>query len=144
MVAMEVLATASVAPNPETPWLIPLISILTVVLGGGGLAAILKVIYDKRMGVAQQESEEDAAISNRWAQMIKIQGEALVEPLSARIGTLEGKVLTLETDLALSRRKYWSAVSHIRTLYNWIARHMPEDIEQTQIPAPPTTLAEDL
>jgi hypothetical protein len=141
---METLALATTSSAGGIPWLTPTIAVLTLLLGGGGIAALLKVRHDKRMGVAQQETAEDDALSNRWKSIIEAQTASLLEPMARRLVTLEEKVGTLESDLALSRRKYWSAISHIRTLYNWIARHLPEDIEQTQVPPPPATLAEDI
>lgn len=140
---MVILAQTTVSTD-GLPWLTPTIAILTLILGGGGIAALLKVRHDKRMGVAQQEAAEDDALSNRWKAIIEAQTASLLEPMTRRLVTLEEKVGTLESDLALSRRKYWSAISHIRTLYNWIARHLPEDVSQTQVPAPPATLAEDI
>lgn len=141
---METLALATTSSAAGIPWLTPAIAILTLVLGGGGIAALLKVRHDKCIGVAQQETAEDDALSNRWKSIIEAQTASLLEPMARRLATLEESVGKLEADLALSRRKYWSAISHIRTLYNWIARHLPDDIAQTQVPAPPATLAEDI
>ena len=126
------------------PWLAPTIALLTVILGGGGFAALLKVRHDKRLGVAQQEVAEDDALSARWKAIIEAQTVSLLKPMQERIGTLEETTKRLETELGTTKRKYWSAISHIRNLYTWIARHLPEDIEQTSIPAPPAALAEDI
>ena len=126
------------------PWLTPVIAIGTLLLGGGGVAALIKARSDSRQGVAQQETAEDDALSNRWKAIIEVQTKSLLEPLQTRLHEVEGTVARLEKDLQESRRKYWSAISHIRTLYTWIARHMPDDIEHTQIPNPPAVLAEDV
>lgn len=141
---METLALATTSSAGGIPWLTPTIAVLTLLLGGGGIAALLKVRHDKRMGVAQQETAEDDALSNRWKAIIEAQTASLLEPMARRLVSLEESVGRLENELALSRRKYWSAISHIRTLYNWIARHLPEDVSQTQVPEPPATLAEDI
>lgn len=132
------------ADSGNIPWLGTAITILSLALGGGGIAALFKIRHDKRMGIAQQEVAEDDALSNRWRAIIETQTKVLLEPMQKRLADVEIEVGTLKTELATSRRKYWSAISHIRTLYTWISRHMPEDIEQTQIPAPPATLAEDI
>ncbi|QDP43581.1 hypothetical protein QDA09_gp44 [Microbacterium phage Tyrumbra] len=124
------------------PWLGPLIAVATIVLGGGGLAALLRVRHDKRIGVAQQETAEDDALSNRWRAIIETQTKVLLEPMEKQIGELKGEVAGLKVEVAESRRKYWGAIGYIRTLSNWIARHLPESIEQ--VPPPPAVLAEDI
>ena len=138
------LAASDGGADPSMPWLTPLIAISTLLLGSGGVVAWRRLTYDKRIGVAQQETAEDDALSNRWKAIIEAQTKSLLEPLQTRLRDVEAKVGDLETELAASRKKYWSSVAYIRTLYNWIARHLPEDIEQTQVPAPPAILAEDI
>ncbi|AWY06054.1 hypothetical protein SEA_ROBSFEET_47 [Microbacterium phage RobsFeet] len=139
---MQVLVSAAVEPDPSMPWLGPLIAVATIVLGGGGLAALLRVRHDKRIGVAQQETAEDDALSNRWRAIIETQTKVLLEPMEKQIGELKGEVAGLKVEVAESRRKYWGAIGYIRTLSNWIARHLPESIEQ--VPPPPAVLAEDI
>lgn len=142
---MEFLVQAATEVPPDTyPWLTPAIAILTILLSSGGIVAWRRLNHDKKLGIAQQEQVEDDALSNRWKAIIEAQTTSLLAPLQNRLSIMEQRVTSLEAELALSRRKYWSAISHIRTLYNWIARHMPDDIEQTQVPAPPVTLAEDI
>lgn len=143
MTAIILLASEEL-PDPSMPWLTPLITVATLLLGSGGVVAWRRLTHDRRIGVAQQETAEDDALSNRWKLIIEAQTKSLLEPLQTRLRDVEAKVGDLETELAASRKKYWSAVAYIRTLYNWIARHLPEDIEQTQVPAPPATLAEDI
>lgn len=138
---LETVAQA-VSESGSIPWLTPTIAILTLVLGGGGVAALLKVRHDKRMGVAQQETAEDDALSNRWKNIIEAQTVSLLTPMSTRLATLEVTVTRLEGELSESRKKYWGAIGYIRTLNNWIARHLPESIEQ--VPPPPAVLAEDI
>lgn len=141
---LTLVQAADAGASPSIPWLVPTIAILTLLLGGGGIGALLKVRHDKRMGVAQQEVAEDDALSNLWKAIIEAQTKSLLEPLTTELADLRGRFTVLEGELALSRRKYWSAISHIRTLYTWISRHLPEDFEATKIPEPPATLAEDL
>lgn len=125
-----------------SPWLPVLIALVTGLLGSGGVAAWFKIRQDKRLGIAAQEVVEDDALANRWKAIIETQTKALLEPMSKRLSDLESEVAHLKVELEQSRRKYWSAIAYIRTLYNWIARHLPE--EQTQVPAPPANLAEDI
>jgi hypothetical protein len=61
----------------------------------------------------------------------------------SRLATLEVKVVTLDEELGKTRRKYWSAITYIRTLYTWIAR-LGETVDPATIPQPPATLAEDI
>jgi hypothetical protein len=137
------LAADGGAPDPA-PWLTPAIALMTLVLGGGGIAALLKVRHDKRMGVAQQETAEDAALSARWEAIIRTQTVSLLEPLQARLKDVESKVNALEEELAASRRKYWAAIAYVRILLTWISRHMPDDVEHTQVPPPPANVVEDI
>lgn len=141
---MTLLVVADAASGPSIPWLTPTIALLTLLLGGGGIAALLKVRHDKRLGVAQQEAVEDDALSNRWRAIIETQTKVLLEPMKLELQEVKTEVRGLRADLETSRRKYWAAISYIRTLYNWMARHLPDDVEQTQIPAPPTVVVEDI
>lgn len=138
------LAGEVVAGGDSMPWLQPLILIGTLLLGSGGVVAWRRLTHDKKIGVAQQETAEDDALSNRWKAIIEAQTKVLLEPMTSRIATLETKVGTLEADLEASRRKYWSAVTYIRQLLTWISRHLPPDIETTQVPQAPATLVEDI
>lgn len=144
MVVVVALNTASTESPQTQNWLGPLLGIGSMLLGGGGLAALAKVRHDKRMGVSQQEVASDDALSNRWQQIIETQTQALLEPMQKRLADVESEVRRVKHELEESRRKYWSAVSHIRLLYTWISRHLPADVEQTQIPEPPSSLAEDI
>lgn len=149
---MEMVAlAASSGGEAGIPWLAPAIALLTIALGGGGIAALLRLRHDKRMGVAQAEVAEDDALSNRWKAIIETQTTVLLEPMKHELATaksdladlkLEFKEMKLE--LETSRRKYWSAISYIRSLLTWIARHMPEDVGTTQVPPAPATVVEDI
>ncbi|AWY05296.1 hypothetical protein QDA01_gp64 [Microbacterium phage Cinna] len=141
MTAAMVLA-ADAAGSEGIPWLGPAIAVVTVLLGGGGLAALFRLRHDKRIGIAQQETAEDDALSNRWKAIIEAQTASLLEPMTRRLATLETTVGRLETELTDSRKKYWSAIGYIRSLNTWIARHLPESVEQ--VPTPPAVLAEDI
>ncbi|QGJ88900.1 hypothetical protein PBI_TEAMOCIL_46 [Microbacterium phage Teamocil] len=134
---------AAETSESSMPWLTPLIAIGTLLLGSGGVVAWRRLTHDKRIGVAQQETAEDDALSNRWKAIIETQTKVLLEPMQAQIASLTREVGEVKVELEASRRKYWSAITHIRTLYNWIARHLPEDIESTA-PPPPAVLAEDI
>lgn len=142
-VVAQPLANAITAADP-IPWLQPALAVAALLLGSGGVVAWRRLTLDKRIGVAQQEVTEDDSVANRWKAIIEAQTKTLLEPMVTRIGTLESKVTTLETELETSRRKYWSAVTYIRGLLTWIARHLPPDIETTTVPQPPAGLAEDI
>lgn len=135
----EVTATGS-----AWPWLTPLIAVMTLLLGGGGIAALYKARSDAKHGVAQQETAEDDALTSRWKTIIQTQTEVLLEPMRVRLTELEEKIGRLEGELETSRRKYWNAVAYIRTLLIWINRHMPPDLEDTAIPEASANIAEDI
>ncbi|QGJ95266.1 hypothetical protein QDA11_gp46 [Microbacterium phage Jayden] len=138
---IQVLAD-EVGSDPSMPWLAPLIAVASLVLGGGGIAALLRLRHDKRMGVAQQEAAEDDALSNRWKAIIETQTKVLLEPMQEQITSLKVEVAEVKVELEASRRKYWGAIGYIRTLHNWINRHLPGSVEQ--VPPPPAVLAEDI
>jgi len=139
---MALLAEQAASAEPSMPWLMPLIAIGTLILGGGGVAAYYKVRVDKQLGVAQQESVEDDALSNRWKAIIETQTKVLLEPMVKQIGDLQVEVAEVKVELASSRRKYWGAIGYIRTLHTWLNRHLPDSVEQ--VPPPPAILAEDI
>lgn len=141
---MVIVALASSDGSTAIPWLVPITSIVVVLLGSGGFVAWRRLAHDKKVGIAQQELAEDDAIANRWRAMIETQTVSLLTPMAARLGTLEEKVTHLEMELAESRAKYWSAISYIRSLLTWIARHMPEGVDTTQVPPAPATVVEDI
>ena len=142
MVTAAVGMTGKVPLEPE-PWIVPILAILTILFGGGGVAAIMKARSDKKIGVAQADVAEDDSIAARWERIIKAQTESLVGPLQARLADVEGKVRALEEELVATRTKYWRAVKYIRNLMTWITVHIPADDSKTP-PAPPTELVEDL
>lgn len=138
----EMLVVAAEASDPSMPWLTPLIALGTLLLGSGGVVAWRRLTHDKRIGVAQQETAEDDALSNRWKSIIETQTKVLLEPMQEQIGELKSEVAGLKTEVAESRRKYWGAIGYIRSLQTWITRHLPDSIEQ--VPPPPAILAEDI
>lgn len=127
-----------------SPWMPVVIAVVTGLLGSGGVAAWLKIRHDKRIGVASQEVAEEEALSNRWRAIIETQTKALLEPMQKRLADVEVELALMKQELEASRRKYWSAISYIRTLLTWIARHIDSDIENTEVPKPPTNVVEDI
>lgn len=140
----EALAAAPDIPSGAGDWLVPTLAIVSLLVGSGGIGALWKIRHDRRAGVAQQELAEDDSVAIRWRAIIETQTKSLLEPMQKRLAEVEEEVRSVKVELADSRRKYWSAISHIRTLYTWISRHLPPDVETTQIPEPPATLAEDI
>lgn len=137
-------ATEQGTATSDVPWVGTAIAVLTILFGTGGVVAFYRARHDAMQGVAQHEVVADDSIANRWKAIIEAQTISLLEPMQKRLREVEGKVGALETELAGARRKYWVAISHIRTMYAWISRHLPEEVEQTQIPAPPATLVDDI
>lgn len=138
---MTVAATVGPDPTPSTWWLTPLMALLGLIFGGGGVAAIMKARYDRAQGVAALEVTEDDAISARWQSIIEAQTESLVKPLRERLVEVEDKVKALEADLTAIRSRYWKAIAHIRVLMTWIRSHIGTSHDA---PAPPAEIAEDI
>jgi len=141
--AMTAVLAVNDAPAEPAAWTVPILAVLTLIFGGGGVAAILKARYDKKIGVAQQENAEDDSISIRWQRIIEAQTASLVGPLQKRLAEVEEKVKTLENELTETRAKYWKAVKYIRTLMSWITIHVPADDSKTP-PIPPAEVVEDI
>lgn len=141
-----VLEAATEPVSPSLPlWVTVVLAIATVLFGTGGIAAVLKVYADRRQGVQSHEMAEDDAIVARWKQLSESQIEMLLEPVQKRLTNVEKELEGVKRELGESRRKYWAAVGHIRQLYVWINRHMPEAITtDPPLPAPPANLAEDI
>ena len=128
-------------PGPLLAWAG---GVITLLLGSGGIVAWRKQSADRKAGVASQELAEDQALADGWQKIIEAQTKSLLEPLQKRLGEVEAKVGALESDLAESRKKYWAAISYIRTLLLWFNRHMPDDLEVTALPTPPDVLVGDI
>lgn len=118
-------------------------TVVVGLFGAGGIVAWGRLRHDKKIDVAQQEVSEDDALAARWQNIIEAQTKNLLEPLQIRLKEVESKVAALESELAASRRKYWSAISYIRTLLTWIARHI-DNIDDTEVPTPPAIVNEDI
>lgn len=130
--------------------------VITLLGAGTGITALIlvprqiqklraeTVKVDADTGKVEVESSvllaetEDA----HFAAIIKLQTEALVAPLTARVATLEKQVDALEVELAASRRLARSALGYVRTLLSWINRHL--DAVTEPVPAPPADVAGEL
>jgi hypothetical protein len=130
------------APFEPAPWVTPILAILAIIFGTGGIATIAKARADRKNGVAAAETAEDDSVSERWRKIIEAQTESLVGPLQKRLSEVETKVQTLEQELIETRAKYWKAVKYIRTLLTWIARNGPQT--DTELPTPPAEVVEDI
>lgn len=123
-----------------------------LLLGGGGLTSYLKQRRDSKNGVRQENRADNDSLNVRAVAMLETQFNYLVKPLESRISTLtsevsllEAEVKSLEKEVKTHRTLYLLAVDHIRTLYAWIARHIPaETYEDTEIPKPPQQIVGDL
>lgn len=73
-------------------WVYPL---LTLLLGGGGVAGWYKFRQDAKKGTRETDIAEDVAISDQWRQIIEVQSKALLDPLTDRVATLQAEVTVL-------------------------------------------------
>lgn len=130
-----------VAANPTIPaWMSIVLTLFGLVLGGGGIAAILKARWDRKAGVESHEVVEDDAIAARWEALSRAQIDMLLNPLRDRLSEVEAKVTALEAELNASRKKYWTAIPYIRVLLGLLHRHAP-DVTPPSVPA---SIAEDV
>lgn len=126
-------------------WATLVTGIITVAFGGGGIAALVKARSDVRNGVRDSSRQDTDSLNARAIAVVETQFNYLVKPLQDKVNGLESKVETLKVEIEDAKTKYWKAVSHIRTLYTWISRHIPVDLdESTAVPAPPADLAGDI
>ena len=147
---MNLSAGMSDIPWADLPWLGILITIGTLVFGGGGAVSWYKVWSDRKLGVKQGENEEDKLESERWRSIIQAQTESLIEPLRAgladahgRIRELQKEVSDVQKNLTHRTQMYWLSVNHIRQLYSWIKKHVPEEAAES-LPKPPEDLGKDI
>ena len=150
---MTGLVTGGSSNTPE--WVTIVTVLVAALVGTGGVSALIKARSDKKLGIAASERAEQDAVNNRWLAIIEAQTKSLLEPLQAALAAtraeLESHKLSSKEEIAALNRKleertkkYWSAISHIRTLYTWIGRHMGDSVENTAVPEPPATIMEDI
>ena len=131
-------------PNELTSWT-SLISVLFLaIFGAGGLAAWIKQRSDAKNGVRQENRSDTDSLNARAVALVENQFNYLVKPLQQKVDGLEADVARLNEEVKTHAALYQMAVKHIKVLYTWIARHMPNELDQTEIPAPPVELAADL
>lgn len=143
-----VILESNVGTPAELWWVLPAITVLTILVGSGGIVAWRRQALDRKLGVANQASSETDAISARWEKMIQTQTESLVKPLRQRLLDLTDELAKLEqeqenmrAELKLANTKYSRAIQYVRTLLTWIrARRSITD----EPPAPPAEIAEDI
>ena len=131
-------------PNELTSWT-SLVSVLFLaIFGAGGLAAWIKQRSDAKNGVRQENRSDTDSLNARAVALVENQFNYLVKPLQQKVDGLEADVVRLNEEVKTHAARYQMAVKHIKVLYTWIARHMPNELDQTEIPAPPVELAADL
>lgn len=132
-------------PNSLSDWVAVVAAVAMILFGGGGIGAWLKQRHDQKNGVRQENRADVDSLNARAVAIVESQFNYLVKPLQDRIQSLTDDVTRLDTEVRLHRALYQSALELIRTLYAWIARHMPSDlVETTEIPKPPADLVNDL
>lgn len=131
--------------TPPIDWIAILTLVSTLLLGGGGVVAIYQARVGAKQGIREGNQKETDSLNARAIAIVETQFTFLVQPLQDKVVTLETRVQGLQTEIDTQRSKYWKAITHIRTLYSWIARHIPTDLDETtQVPAPPADLAGDI
>lgn len=128
-------------PADASDWVAWITALAMLLFGGGGVAAWVKQHRDGKNGVRQETRAETDSLNARAVAIVETQFTFLVEPLRSEVESLRKELKDLKSETKTYQTLYQISVDYIRTLYSWIARHMPPDIEQTQIPAPPDELA---
>lgn len=118
-----------------------LLAILTVVFGGGGVAALIKARADRRKGVREDSRADVDSLNARAIAISQAQFDLLVTPLKNEVGELKTEVRELKTEVDNQKNKYWDAVTYIRSILVWLSRHFPD---RTDFPQPSSSLAEDI
>ena len=145
---MSILSTSAVNAPADLWWVLPAITVLTLLVGSGGVVAWRRQALDRKLGVANQATSETDAMSARWEKMIQTQTESLVKPLRQRLidlteelNKLEAELEGMKIELKLANTKYSRAIQYVRTLLTWIRarRSIPDEP-----PAPPAEIAEDI
>jgi len=131
-------------PDEWNEWIALISGIAILIFGGGGVVAWIKQRSDARLGVRQENRSDTDSLNARAVAMLETQFNYLVKPLQDKVGGLETEVASLKEEVETHAALYKIAVKHIKVLYNWIARHMPSELDPTEIPAPPTELVNDL
>lgn len=131
-------------PDEWNEWVALISGIAILIFGGGGVVAWLKQRADAKQGVRQENRSDTDSLNARAVAMLETQFNYLVKPLQDKVGGLETEIASLKEEVKTHAALYKIAVNHIKVLYNWIARHVPSELDQTEIPAPPTELVNDL
>ena len=125
-------------------WVALVSAIAVILFGTGGVVAWLRQRQDAKQGVRQENRQDTDSLNARAVAMLETQFNYLVQPLQKKVDDLETDVTRLNEEVKTHAALYKMAVKHIKVLYTWIARHMPNELDQTEIPAPPVELAADL
>lgn len=132
-------------PSTLSDWIGVIGAIAVIIFGGGGIGAYLKQRHDARNGVRQENRADVDSLNARTVAILESQFNYLVKPMQDQVSSLRTEVQDLTKEVKIHRALYLTAIEHIKTLYAWIARHIPSDIEEkTEIPKPPATLVNDL
>ena len=125
-------------------WVALVSAIAVILFGTGGVVAWLRQRQDAKQGVRQENRQDTDSLNARAVAMLETQFNYLVQPLQKKVDGLEADVARLNEEVKTHAALYQMAVKHIKVLYNWIARHMPNELDTTEIPAPPAELVADL
>ena len=125
-------------------WIGLVAAIGMLLFGGGGVVVIFKQRADAKNGIREQNRSDIDSLNARAVAIVENQFNFLVTPLKEEVTQLKAEVKELKTEAESTRTKYWKAITHIRTLYAYIAKHMPTDVVTTPVPAPPEDLANDI
>ena len=131
-------------PSGLSDWLTILAAVGIFLTGGGGVVAFLKQRRDAKNGIRQESRADVDSLNARAVAIVESQFIFLVKPLQEKVTGLEQKVELLQTEVEAQKTKYWKAVTHIRNLYAYIAKHMTSELEKTPPPPPPAELAGDI
>ena len=115
------------------------VAVIVALSGGGGIVAGVRAWQDHRKGVREADAQETTTAIDGF--------RSLVESLRSEVDRLKAdrvedraRIDRIEQQISVERDLRWLAVQHLRTLYAWIAQHVPG----VPPPAPPDALAEHI
>lgn len=116
------------------------VTIIVGLFGGGTVATIINGIRDRRKGVDEAKIAHERNALDGFRELtddLREEISRLRESRDADAQANEARFKRIEAEIAVERDLKWTAIQHIRSLYSWIAQHLPG----SDPPPPPDALS---